>query len=209
MNNLDDEFEEEAAGFAEEPDVETHAHTREHARDRQRLALQMLRQSRDSLTHIIHLFENGDTTQATREMVDFVSQKKKIESELERKTGARVIEGVFDGQGMISADGVRHAVPENYASKSKLVEGDILKLIIKPDGTHIFKQISPIKRQRRVGKLGVDPSTQEPVVVCGEDVYKVLAASISYFKCVLGDGIVVLIPADGTSVWAAVERITH
>ena len=42
----------------------------------------------------------------------------------EEVTG-KVIEGVFDGQTMHDADGKAYPVPANYASKSKLVEGDI------------------------------------------------------------------------------------
>ena len=41
------------------------------------------------------------------------------------KVGGKVIEGVFDGQKMIGPDGKEYPVPANYASKSKLVEGDI------------------------------------------------------------------------------------
>jgi hypothetical protein len=42
----------------------------------------------------------------------------------------KVIEGIFDGQIMIGPDGKNYPVPANYASKSKLVEGDIMKLTI-------------------------------------------------------------------------------
>jgi hypothetical protein len=140
-------------------------------------------------------------------LVDFVSQKKMVESELESGMGLKTIEGVFDGQAMVGADGVRYAVPENYASKSKLVEGDMLKLMVKRDGNYIFKQIGPVERRRLTGTLGLDPSTQEPIVQVGEAVYKVLAASVSYHKGIPGDEVVILVPRGGESVWAAVERL--
>ena len=38
----------------------------------------------------------------------------------------RIIEGVFNGEKMIGGDGLEYNMPANYASKSKLVEGDIL-----------------------------------------------------------------------------------
>ncbi|MBI4437714.1 hypothetical protein HY631_02065 [Candidatus Uhrbacteria bacterium] len=195
--------------FEIEPDADLHANTLEHGDVRGRLALQMLKQVRDSLNHVIQLMEEGDAARATRMLVHFVSHKKRAEAELEETSGSRILEGVFDGQGMVGADGVRYAVPENYASKSKLVEGDILKLIIKPDGASVFKQIGPIERRRLAGQLTMDPSTQEPVVVCGEDVYKVLAASVSYFKGIPGDEVAILVPAGGRCAWAAVERISH
>ena len=56
-----------------------------------------------------------------------------------------IVEGVFNGQIMIGPDGKQYSVPANYASKSKLVEGDILKLTIDKDGSFIFKQISRLK----------------------------------------------------------------
>lgn len=203
MNDID----EETIEFESEPDVELHAHEREHGDARGRLALQMLKQTRDSLTHVIQLLEDGDTTKATRHLVDFVVQKKATESDLEARSGARMVEGVFDGQGMVGSDGVRYAIPENYASKSKLVEGDIMKLIIKIDGGYLFKQIGPVERRRITGRLAIDSSTQEPVVVCGEDVYKVLTASVSYFKGIVGDDVSILVPAGGASVWGAIEHL--
>lgn len=203
----DEETEEEE--FEVEPEVDLHANRAEHGDVRGRLALQMLKQVRDSMNHVIQLLEEGDTTRATRHMVDFVSGKKRAVAELEATSGSRVLEGVFDGQAMVGGDGMRYAVPENYSSKSKLVEGDILKLTIQPDGTNVFKQIGPIERRRLVGQLAVDADTMEPVVMCGEDVYKVLAASVSYFKGIPGDEVVILVPSGDHCAWAAVERISH
>ena len=203
----DEEIEDQV--FEAEPDVSLHANRAEHGDVRARLALQMLKAVRDSMNHVIQLLEEGDTTRATRQMVDFVSKKKRTEAELEITAGSRVLEGVFDGQAMVGADGARYAVPENYASKSKLVEGDMLKLVIRSDGTSVFKQIAPIERTRLVGKLAIDASTQVPVVMCGEDVYNVLAASVSYFKGIPGDEVVILVPTGGKCAWAAVERISH
>ena len=205
QNNMEPFIEEEE--FEMEPDVEMHAHVREHGDARNRLAMQMLKQVRDSITHVIHLLEEGDTAKATRQMVDIVSRRKATEGELELTTGSRIVEGVFDGQSMVGGEGVRYAVPVNYASKSKLIEGDMLKLLIKPDGGYVFKQIGPVERTRLVGQLSMDSSTNEPVVACGDDVYKVLAASVSYHKGIPGDEVVIVVPTGGRCVWAAVEKI--
>src|SRR5581483_5130165 len=70
--------------------------------------------------------------------------------------GERIIEGVFDGKNMQGNDGVEYPVPPNYASKSKLVEGDIMKLTIGTDGSFVYKQIRPVERRRVVGTLHVD-----------------------------------------------------
>lgn len=120
---------------------------------------------------------------------------------------SHVIEGVFDGQQMVGSDGRQYLVPPNYASKSKLVEGDILKLTIQPTGGFLFKQIGPIERERIVGLLVTDEATQEFKVVADGRKYSVLPASISYFKGQAGDSVVVLIPKSAPSKWAAVENV--
>src|SRR3546814_887660 len=68
----------------------------------------------------------------------------------------KVIEGVFDGQNMVGSDGKTYPVPANYASKSKLVQGDILKLTIADDGTFLYKQIGPVPRKQVVGALKLE-----------------------------------------------------
>ena len=67
--------------------------------------------------------------------------------------GGKIIEGVFDGQMMLGPDGKSYPIPANYASKSKLVEGDILKLTIADDGSFIYKQIGPVERRQVIGKV--------------------------------------------------------
>jgi len=120
---------------------------------------------------------------------------------------AQVLEGVFNGQNMVGADGKIYTVPANYASKSKLVEGDILKLTIRSDGSFIYKQIGPVERKRVVGTLVRDAMTGDFSVLVGKRPYKVIMASITYYKGEPGDEVVILTPADGESLWAAVENV--
>lgn len=126
---------------------------------------------------------------------------------VEDQTGARIIEGTFDGQNMLGPDGKQYSVPANYASKSKLVEGDVLKLTITRDGSFIYKQIGPIERQRLIGKLFKEEATGEYKVLAGGQAYKVLLASITYFKGLAEDEVVILIPTAGEARWAAVENV--
>lgn len=123
------------------------------------------------------------------------------------ETGCRVIEGVFNGEEMVGSDGNVYPVPANYASKSRLVEGDILKLRVKQDGSFVYKQIGPIERERRVGRLAQDASNGYYVVLCGEDTFKVLTACVTYFHGKPGDETVILTPKGNPSIWAAVESI--
>jgi hypothetical protein len=130
-----------------------------------------------------------------------------MERQLEDISGSRIIEGVFDGQAMIGSDGKSYAVPPNYASKSRLVEGDILKLTIRKDGSFLYKQIGPIERKRLVGCVAFDASAGSHVVMCGEVTFKVLTASVTYFRGEPGDEAVILVPKSTPSVWAAVENV--
>jgi hypothetical protein len=116
----------------------------------------------------------------------------------------KVLEGVFDGQNMVGSDGKTYPVPANYASKSKLVQGDILKLTIGDDGAFMYKQIGPIPRKQVVGVL-VQKEGHYFVEV-GEKSYRVLLASVTYFKAKPGDQVSVNVPEDDSDAeWAALE----
>lgn len=116
----------------------------------------------------------------------------------------KIIEGVFDGQNMVGSDAKTYPVPANYASKSKLVQGDILKLTIAEDGAFLYKQIGPIPRKQIVGTL-VQREGHYYVDV-GDHSYRVLLASVTYFKAKPGDQISVSVPNDDVDVeWAAIE----
>lgn len=116
----------------------------------------------------------------------------------------KIVEGVFDGQTMIGPDGKNYPVPANYASKSKLVEGDILKLTIADDGTFIYKQIGPIERKQIIGTL-VQHDGAYYVEANGRE-YRILLASVTYFRIKEGDQVTIIIPEDNPdATWAAVE----
>ena len=118
-----------------------------------------------------------------------------------------IVEGVFDGERMMGTDGIKYNVPPNYASKSKLVEGDILKLVIKNDGWLIFKQIGPVDRDRVVGTLVVDDSGNYAIKTDEGDTFRILTASVTYFKGEPGDEVAALVPKGQSTSWAAVENI--
>ena len=138
--------------------------------------------------------------------VDYVIKASEVGTERESDDGV-IIEGVFDGQSMIGPDGKNYSVPANYASKSKLVEGDILKLTIDRLGNFIYKQIGPVERRRLIGTLVKDRDKGDFVVVAGDKIFKVLLASITYYKGSENDEIVILVPKDADSTWAAVENV--
>lgn len=119
----------------------------------------------------------------------------------------KVIEGIFNGQEMIGPDGSTYAVPSNYASKSKLVEGDALKLTIAENGSLVFKQIGPVTRDRHKGILQYEETSRTYQVTVGEQHYRVLLASVTYYKGTPGDEVVILVPRGRKCTWAAIENI--
>jgi len=137
-----------------------------------------------------------------------------IEGKPAKKTAPRIIsdeegeivEGVFDGQVMMGTDGKQYPVPANYASKSKLVEGDILKLTITPDGSFVYKQIGPVERKRLIGIVSQDDLGNYVVLAEGK-AYRVLLASVTYFKAEPSDEVTIVVPRDSESVWGAIENL--
>ena len=116
----------------------------------------------------------------------------------------KVIEGVFDGQMMLGPDGKNYPIPANYASKSKLVEGDLMKLTIAEDGGFIYKQIGPVPRRQVIGTL-VQHDGVYYVETNGRE-YRILLASVTYFRINVGDQVTIIIPEDNPdATWAAVE----
>lgn len=116
----------------------------------------------------------------------------------------KIIEGVFDGQVMLGPDGKNYPVPANYASKSKLVEGDIMKLTITPDGKFLYKQIGPVERQTVIGTL--THHDDKYFIEVGGKEYEILYASVTYFHLREGSQVSAVIPAnDKNASWAAVE----
>jgi hypothetical protein len=133
-----------------------------------------------------------------RDTKDFVPSIKETDE-------GKIIEGIFDGQNMTGPASKVYPVPANYASKSQLVEGDILKLTIMNDGSFIYKQIGPMPRRKAIGKLILEDSQYK--VIVGDKSYKVLFASVTYFKGKAGDEFTIVLPKDREASWAAVEAI--
>jgi hypothetical protein len=170
------------------------------------------------LALIAQLIESAEKSLRTaKQLLIDVSAGKEISQEsyahfaekaqvLSMSEGGKVVEGVFDGQNMIGPDGKQYQVPANYASKSKLVEGDVLKLTIAEDGSFIYKQIGPVERKKVMGVLLQDEKGDYRVIAEGKT-YRVLLASITYFKADAGDEITIVVPEERESQWAAVENV--
>ncbi len=136
-------------------------------------------------------------------LISLVGDDEKIAPIATDEALGKIIEGVFDGQNMVGSDSKTYPVPANYASKSKLVQGDILKLTISDDGAFLYKQIGPVPRKQVVGALNLENGHY--LVSVGDKKYRVLLASVTYFKAKPGDQVSVNIPEDDNAEWAALE----
>lgn len=117
----------------------------------------------------------------------------------------KVVEGIFDGQNMVDSTGQTYPIPANYASKSKLVEGDGMKLTITDEGKFIYKQIAPIERRTMVGVL-IQEDGQYKVLAEGK-AYRLLLASVTFYRAEVGDQVTILVPKSGAANWGAVEAV--
>jgi hypothetical protein len=160
----------------------------------------------ESLREMITAAER--TIQGAKAMLLQLEGKKKTgrKRKIDENEDGTVIEGAFDGQIMIGNDGKQYPVPANYASKSKLVEGDLLKLTITNDGSFVYKQIGPAERTQALGIVSQDEKGNFYIFSDGKP-YKVLLASITYFKAQPGDEVALVKPRNIDSSWAAIENV--
>ena len=120
-------------------------------------------------------------------------------------SASKVVEGIFDGQNMVDSTGQTYPIPANYASKSKLVEGDGMKLSITEEGKFIYKQIAPTERKSIVGAL-IQEDGQYKVLAEGK-AYRILLASVTFYRAEIGDQVTILVPKSGSASWGAVDAI--
>lgn len=125
---------------------------------------------------------------------------------VEEIDGGEVVEGAFDGQYMQGSNGKQYPVPANYASKSKLIQGDHLKLTITPDGSFIYKQVGPIDRRQAIGIVVQDTRGVYQILIDGK-LYRTLLASVTFYKAEVGDEVAVILPRDFDAQWASIEGV--
>jgi hypothetical protein len=82
-----------------------------------------------------------------------------------------------------------------------------MKLTITKSGSFIFKQIGPVDRKREIGNLVNDTANSQWAVQIGNDIYRVLTASVTFYKGKIGDEVILLLPRVGKVGWGAVDNI--
>ena len=103
------------------------------------------------------------------------------------------IVGTYDGYVMTTEAGEKYEVPANYAAKTKLVFGDILKLI-EEDGKKLFKQIGRANREKVHGIL--TKKEGEWYLLTDRGSYKVSDVAAEYQGAALNSETTAFLPAD-------------
>jgi len=117
----------------------------------------------------------------------------------------KIVEWVFTWIDMLDCENNRYPVPVNYASKSKLVQWDKLKLIISLNWQMTYKQISPIERETQVWLLTKEQWKYQ--VISNWEAYDVLTAAVTHFKWEIWDKVLIILPTWKNASFAAIDNI--
>ncbi len=106
---------------------------------------------------------------------------------------------------MLGSDGNTYPVPQNYASKSHLVQGSKLKATVASDGKITYKIIEEIAYDTVIGLLTMNRDKYQ--IAAEGKVYHVLSASVTFLKAAIGDTVSVRIPQGKEATYAALDSI--
>jgi hypothetical protein len=121
-----------------------------------------------------------------------------------------VVEGYFDGEGMMGDNGQNYTVPQNYASKTQLVIGDRMKWMLTPD-REIYKLIGQAARERIIGTFSMEGDSFVVITEQHPKPVKILKASATFAMKNLGlnfgDEVVIIVPKGVTPTWGAFSSV--
>ncbi len=116
---------------------------------------------------------------------------------------SKIIEWVFTGESMLWSDGNIYPVPQNYASKSHLIQGSKLKASIDRQWKILYKIIEEMIYDSRIGILTKNQDKYQ--VVTDDKSYNILLAAVTFHKCEIGDTVSIRIPRWKDATYAAIE----
>ena len=117
----------------------------------------------------------------------------------------QIVEWVFTGEAMLGPDGNTYPVPQNYASKSLLVQWSRLKAIIEPNGRIKYKIIEEIPFATHVGI--VTKNGEKYQITTDTKTYNVLMAAITFHKCEVWDTVSIRTPEWKEATYAVIEAV--
>ncbi len=115
----------------------------------------------------------------------------------------KIIEWVFTGDSMLGSDGNIYPVPQNYSSKSLLVQWSKLKALIQPNGKIVYKIIGEIPYETKIGILTKNGEKYQ--ITTDTKSYNVLLAAVTFHHCSVGDTVSIRIPEGKDATYAVIE----
>ena len=117
----------------------------------------------------------------------------------------KIVEGVFTGDSMLGPDGSVYPVPQNYSSKSLLVQWSRLKATIDTNGAIKYKIIEEIPFETSMGIVTKNGDKYE--ITTDTKTYRVLMAAITFHKCSVWDTVSIRTPKWKDATYAVIESI--
>ena len=115
------------------------------------------------------------------------------------------ITGTFDGEYMVTSDGVKMEVPKNYAAKSLLVFGDELKRM-EQDGKEAFKILTKVPRKKIEGLLSKKDG--EYVILSDAGSFNLSKNAVEFRNIKQGEWVLAVIPEKGPhGNFAAIDKV--
>jgi hypothetical protein len=115
------------------------------------------------------------------------------------------INGIYNGEFMVSSDGVKHDVPKNYAAKSLLVNGDELKMM-EQDGKVAFKVVNKVPRKKIEGLLSKKDGRF--VILSDSGTFNLLKTAVEFRNIKQGEWVLAVIPENGSANnFAAIDKV--
>jgi len=115
------------------------------------------------------------------------------------------VNGIFNGEVMVSSDGVKYDVPKNYSAKSLLVNGDELKMM-EQDGKIAFKIVSKVPRKKIEGLLSKKDGRY--VILSDSGAYNLSKTAVEFRNIKQGEWVLAVIPETGSAnSFAAIDKV--
>jgi hypothetical protein len=115
------------------------------------------------------------------------------------------VTGTFDGEFMVTPDGVKMDVPKNYAAKSLLVFGDELKRM-EQDGKEAFKILTKVPRKKIEGLLSKKDGKY--VILSDAGSFNLSKNAVEFRNIKQGEWVLAVIPEKGPhGNFAAIDKV--
>jgi len=114
--------------------------------------------------------------------------------------------GIFDGEYLVSKEGIKYEVPKSYSAKSLLIVGDELKKYTE-DGQEKFKIVNKIPRKKVKGILSKKDGKYY-VLLENNKSYILSKSAVEFRNLKQGDEVIVVISeTENNSDYAAIDKL--